>query len=68
MSTLLIVVLVCGPSFSAGFFAAIHLQPWRRAFQVERRDYLAIREKLWEAQAQLRTHGIETPLAEIIGE
>ena len=68
MSTLLIVVMVCGPSFSAGFAVAIHLQPWHRAFQSERRDYIAMREKLWAAQAQLRTHGIETPLAEIIGE
>ena len=68
MSTWLIIVMVCGPSFSAGFAVAIHLQPWHRAFQSERRDYIAMREKLWAAQAQLRTHGIETPLAEIIGE
>ena len=54
MSTLLIIVMVCGPSFSAGFFAAIHLQPWRRAFQAKRKDYLAIRDQLWSVQAQLR--------------
>ena len=50
MSTWFVVILTCGPAFSLGFFTAIRLQPWYRAFQSERKDYLAIREKLWDAQ------------------
>ena len=57
MSTLLIIVMVCGPSFSAGFAVAIHLQPWRRAFQTERRDNHALNEKFQAAQSQLRAMG-----------
>lgn len=44
-------------SFCLGFFLAVRIQPWYKAFCQERKDYLALREKYWELLAEAEREG-----------
>lgn len=55
---------IAAGAFAIGVATAVLFQPWRKLFQQERRDYLEMRARWWDACALLRQNGLEPPPAE----